>query len=159
MRQDLVARDAGVSTVTDENGDGVFVGSAPVRLEDAGGVTTAPGWTLVLRQDVSEVLAPANAILRDGLLAALAALVIATFLSVLFARSLTRPINDLVGVARRVSKGDLSRTAKVTSRDEIGTLGATFNDRCYAAPRIGCAKTTAKNSSVPKPFRATSAAS
>ena len=123
--QRVIASGSGVTTAAGEAGDDVFFGYAPITLASAGGV---PNWTLLLRQDESEVLAPANAILRDGLLAALAALVIATFLSVLFARSLTRPINDLVGVAGRVSKGDLSKTAKVTSRDEIGTLGTTFNN-------------------------------
>lgn len=121
----VIGSGVGVTTADAETGGQVFVGYAPVNVAKAGG---APNWTLLLRQDGSETLAPANRILRNGLLAALVALTIATILSVLFARSLTRPINELVGIAGRVSKGDLSKTTRVTSKDEIGTLGTTFNN-------------------------------
>ncbi len=55
-------------------------------------------------------------------------LVLSTLLVLWIARQITRPIGTLVEVAERVSKGDLSKTAPVTSRDEIGTLGTTFNN-------------------------------
>jgi twitching motility protein PilJ len=47
---------------------------------------------------------------------------------VVFARRLTRPIAQIVRVAERVGRGDLSETASVTARDEIGQLAHTFND-------------------------------
>jgi methyl-accepting chemotaxis protein len=47
---------------------------------------------------------------------------------VVFARRLTRPIAQIVRVAERVGRGDLSETANVTARDEIGQLAHTFND-------------------------------
>ena len=40
---------------------------------------------------------------------------------------LTRPISDLVGVARRVERGDLTAQTRPRTRDEIGVLGHTFN--------------------------------
>jgi methyl-accepting chemotaxis protein len=48
--------------------------------------------------------------------------------AVVFARRLTRPIAQIVRVAERVGRGDLSETVKVTARDEIGQLAHTFND-------------------------------
>ena len=45
-----------------------------------------------------------------------------------FARRLTRPIAQIVRVAERVGRGDLSETIKVRSGDEIGLLAHTFND-------------------------------
>jgi twitching motility protein PilJ len=47
---------------------------------------------------------------------------------VFFARRLTRPIAQIVRVAERVGRGDLSETIKVQSGDEIGLLAHTFND-------------------------------
>jgi twitching motility protein PilJ len=47
---------------------------------------------------------------------------------VVFARRLTRPIAQIVRVAERVGRGDLSETLKVSARDEIGQLAHTFND-------------------------------
>lgn len=40
---------------------------------------------------------------------------------------LTRPISDLVGVARRVERGDLTARTRPRTRDEIGLLGHAFN--------------------------------
>jgi twitching motility protein PilJ len=49
--------------------------------------------------------------------------------SVVFARRLTRPIAQIVRVAERVGRGDLSETVKAPARrDEIGRLAHTFND-------------------------------
>ena len=59
--------------------------------------------------------------------AVLLGLLLITTLVALVARRISRPIGELVGVAESVSQGDLSRTATVTSSDEIGTLGTTFN--------------------------------
>ncbi|MEY4532094.1 MAG: hypothetical protein RLZZ156_2817, partial [Deinococcota bacterium] len=44
------------------------------------------------------------------------------------ARSITRPLADMVGVAQKFGSGDLSQTMSVRSRDEIGQLGMAFNN-------------------------------
>jgi len=54
--------------------------------------------------------------------------VVAGVAGVVFARRLTKPIAQIVRVAERVGRGDLSETAKVGARDEIGQLAHTFND-------------------------------
>ena len=54
--------------------------------------------------------------------------VVAGVAGVVFARRLTKPIAQIVRVAERVGRGDLSETAKVGGRDEIGQLAHTFND-------------------------------
>jgi methyl-accepting chemotaxis protein len=54
--------------------------------------------------------------------------VVAVLVGVVFARRLTRPLGQIVNVAERVGRGDLSETVQVTSRDEIGQLASTFND-------------------------------
>jgi twitching motility protein PilJ len=53
---------------------------------------------------------------------------VAGIAGVVFARRLTRPIAQIVRVAERVGRGDLSETVKVAARDEIGQLAHTFND-------------------------------
>ncbi len=44
------------------------------------------------------------------------------------ARSITRPLSEMVGVAEKFGSGDLSQTMTVRSRDEIGQLGMAFNN-------------------------------
>ena len=48
--------------------------------------------------------------------------------AVVFTRRLTRPIAQIVRVAERVGRGDLSETVRISARDEIGQLAHTFND-------------------------------
>ena len=57
---------------------------------------------------------------------AVAALAIAA--GILFARRITKPLAALSAVAERVGRGDLSATVPVTSGDEVGRLGETFNE-------------------------------
>jgi len=54
--------------------------------------------------------------------------VVAVGAGVVFARRLTRPIAQIVRVAERVGRGDLTETVKVEARDEVGQLAHTVND-------------------------------
>jgi methyl-accepting chemotaxis protein len=54
--------------------------------------------------------------------------VLAVLAGVVFARRITRPVGQIVKVAERVGRGDLSETVRVAARDEIGLLARTFND-------------------------------
>jgi twitching motility protein PilJ len=54
--------------------------------------------------------------------------IVAVAAGVIFARRLTRPIAEIVRVAERVGRGDLTETVAVGARDEIGRLAHTFND-------------------------------
>jgi twitching motility protein PilJ len=47
---------------------------------------------------------------------------------IVFARRITRPLTNLIEVAQRVGRGDLSSTVRVSTRDEVGLLAETFND-------------------------------
>ena len=54
--------------------------------------------------------------------------VMAVLAGVVFVRRLTRPLGQIVRLAERVGRGDLSQTLTVASRDEIGQLATTFNE-------------------------------
>lgn len=51
----------------------------------------------------------------------------AIFVGYQVARSITRPLGDLVETAEAVSAGDLERRTIVSSQDELGRLGVAFN--------------------------------
>ena len=57
-----------------------------------------------------------------------AALLLALLVSGTVSRSITRPLNDAVGVARRVARGDLSAEVRVRGRDEAGQLLEALRD-------------------------------
>jgi class 3 adenylate cyclase/HAMP domain-containing protein len=73
----------------------------------------------------AEVRRQRNSQLLIGVLTIVAA---AGVLTVAMRRVVVRPIETLAGVARRVGGGDFDARAPVRSRDEIGSLGAAFND-------------------------------
>ncbi|MCB8965671.1 MAG: GAF domain-containing protein [Ardenticatenaceae bacterium] len=75
--------------------------------------------------DEAIALAGENLFLTVGIL--VATLGVAIFLSFLAVRQIVRPIEGMAATAQAVSDGDLSQRVIVTSRDEIGTLGASFN--------------------------------
>lgn len=73
---------------------------------------------------------------RGTLGAVLLAGVLALAATTLLARRMLRPIEELTGIAREMAGGNLSRRAGVTSRDEIGELGRTFNAMADGLERI-----------------------
>ncbi|MDF1531812.1 MAG: methyl-accepting chemotaxis protein [ANME-2 cluster archaeon] len=50
------------------------------------------------------------------------ALIIAVLAAFVITRSITKPVNEMVDIAKRISKGDLSVEITNTSKDEIGAL-------------------------------------
>jgi len=57
----------------------------------------------------------------------LIALIFLRFLGYFFARKIAGPIENLSEISTEVAKGDLSKTAPITSHDEIGELAKNFN--------------------------------
>ncbi|MFA6502746.1 MAG: ATP-binding protein [Candidatus Paceibacterota bacterium] len=87
------------------------------------------GWGIVVKIDQSEALAPVR---RLGELFALVIVVagfLVVFISISMSRSITQPINQLTLFVRKVAEGgNLQQSIVVTSKDEVGQLGAAFNN-------------------------------
>ena len=65
---------------------------------------------------------------RDqGIIVAAVAVLTGLILALLFSRSITDPLQDMVKATERVSAGDLSQPVDIRSSDELATLGEHFN--------------------------------
>ena len=64
---------------------------------------------------------------RALLIGALGATAIALVLAVLFARTLTRPLQELATASRQIAEGNLEQKVPVRTKDELGELAIAFN--------------------------------
>src|SRR5690349_17572920 len=85
----------------------------------------AVGTAIFLRSKDRE-LAPFREIERSLLIGGGIALLLALLLSWLIAKRVTRPIEQLAGIAQAVTAGDYSVGPDVTRNDEVGILGRSF---------------------------------
>jgi signal transduction histidine kinase len=69
-----------------------------------------------------------NNVMNGWIVAGIAAVVLAALAGWLISTRLATPLTELTRVTARMSQGDLSARADVRSRDEIGTLGRSFNE-------------------------------
>ena len=81
----------------------------------------------VLAQSVDEALAPYRQLGTILLALGIGALILSMFGGVLFARGITRPIQVLAEMSRRIEEGDFTHAVEIRSRDEIGELARRFN--------------------------------
>lgn len=102
-----------------------FVRSEPLSPQDP-----TQGWR-ILAVPLDEVLAPFERIRRALLLGGGGSLLLSAVLGIALSRGLTRPVRELVSAAGRIAQGDYETEVTVTSRDEIGTLAAAFNDMTH----------------------------
>ncbi|MDB4895969.1 MAG: methyl-accepting chemotaxis protein [Firmicutes bacterium] len=99
-----------------------IVTMAGTASDIAGGINQRTGDT------VTQGNTQANQSLQLMLGTVLAALLIGIIAAMLLARALSAPIRRLAEVASRVADGDLTVAAvRITSRDELGEVAATFN--------------------------------
>lgn len=68
-----------------------------------------------------------DSIKNSILIVALVSLAIAIAISLYLARSITRPIQDMIRVTRGISEGNLSQRVRTDSEDELGALAQSFN--------------------------------
>jgi len=76
----------------------------------------------------AEVAAARRAVILYPALIILAVAVFSTFTAWRFARSITRPVENLTASALRLARGALDERVAVSSDDEIGQLARVFND-------------------------------
>lgn len=68
--------------------------------------------------------------------ASAAALILASCLSFLLIRRVLKPLSQMTGVTERVAAGDFSARVEVTTADEVGRLGHSFNRMADSLARI-----------------------
>ncbi|MFN2286618.1 MAG: PAS domain S-box protein, partial [Anaerolineae bacterium] len=104
-----------------------LVSQADVTTLTAQSAIAALGWHISAQQERRIALAPINTHRKMTALAAGLTALIAAGVGTALASWLVRPVQHLTRVARNIIAGDLSVQAEVETRDEIGTLAATFN--------------------------------
>ena len=104
----------------DYRGVPVLGSYAPVWVQDT-------SWAIMAKINADEAFAPIKALREHVQFLALLVTIFSGIVGVVFARSLTRPIQLLAEGAEDLGKGDLTRRVPVTSRDELGLLTASFN--------------------------------
>ncbi|WP_297519508.1 ATP-binding protein [uncultured Clostridium sp.] len=55
------------------------------------------------------------------------ALILGSIIAIKITNSITRPINDLQFIASRIAHGDFHKRVKINTKDELGSLGDSFN--------------------------------
>ena len=99
-----------------------------VMLASYSPVGKQSGWGIVVEQERAEVLAPINTIASITLGVLVVASGMAIFVSVLIARSVTQPLQDLAEVTQTIARtGDLSQDVTVARQDEVGQLATAFS--------------------------------
>lgn len=127
-----ISKIKGMETLVAESGGGKSGGIEYINLEGIPRMATfAPvpitGWTVVNSGPAEELYASArftrNVIVSIGLIF----LILASLLFFFFARSLTRPLIQLVGAAEKIAGGDQAVEVTAQNRqDEIGDLARAF---------------------------------
>lgn len=109
----------GIGTL-DSRGDFILDVHCPIGGGDVGSIQLGV-------QD--DIVAQQLAVLRDGVLSALALCVtLGAGLALLLTHLLTRPIHHLVESANRIREGEFETRADAFSNDEIGRLAVAFNE-------------------------------
>ena len=81
----------------------------------------------VLQRSLDEGIKPFKRVSNAFLVLALISIVLSVIGSILIARNITRPINKLAAVARRIEQGDYAQKVDIEQKGEIGALASSFN--------------------------------
>ncbi|PKL08530.1 MAG: hypothetical protein CVV51_08505, partial [Spirochaetae bacterium HGW-Spirochaetae-7] len=86
-----------------------------------------PGWTVLVTIERADLYSLAVVLRTEILVTGAITIVLASLLLLFFSRSITGPLNSIVGAAEGIASGDLSIETAYSSRyDEIGSLARAF---------------------------------
>jgi signal transduction histidine kinase/CheY-like chemotaxis protein len=115
-------------------GDSTFVGTSSNGEQVLSSRKLVPGspWQVAVEFPFTEVVAPIVGLSRSLAIFGAVLLLLGALIAVMIARSLTRPIGELVSAAEGLRAGDYSRRAPNGRGDEIGMLSTAFNTMAEA---------------------------
>jgi len=111
--------------ISEESADAVDYRDVPVLA--ATRLVEETDWGVVVKIDREEAFAPVSQMRNLLVLVVIVSLLFVILVSLYFARSITRPIIRLTGVARNIANGHLRGRADETMQDETGVLARAFN--------------------------------
>lgn len=85
------------------------------------------GWGLVVKQDRDKVFGDIRTEIQAMGIVALVFIVLGLLWIIYSVHRVTRPIEQMAAIARKVAAGDFHARTRVRGSDELGTLGATFD--------------------------------
>jgi signal transduction histidine kinase/CheY-like chemotaxis protein len=86
------------------------------------------GWYICSSVYIDELQSSGKLLSQRILTMGFIAFMCAIFLALIFSYWVTKPINTLALIARKVSQGDLTVTSGISRADELGILGKAFDD-------------------------------
>ena len=84
-------------------------------------------WVIISEIDTGEAFYSIASLREYLILAGILIILLASFLGIIFSRSISKPIKTLINTAEIFGKGNLQYRADIRSEDEFGLLFATFN--------------------------------
>nr|MDH3098746.1 methyl-accepting chemotaxis protein [Bacillus velezensis] len=86
------------------------------------------GWKIEGSMELNEIKDASQPVLTMGMIVLARSIIIGGILILLIVRSITSPLKRLVRSSKQISGGDLTETIDIRSKDELGELGASFNE-------------------------------
>ncbi|MFH1837698.1 MAG: ATP-binding protein, partial [Candidatus Omnitrophota bacterium] len=82
---------------------------------------------IVVKMDVDEVFSSAEKLRKTLSTISMVLLVVAAFMAIMIAGTVSKPIKELTKTSRIITSGDLSARARAYTHDEVGELAQSFN--------------------------------
>ncbi|HVN67882.1 MAG TPA: ATP-binding protein, partial [Candidatus Sulfotelmatobacter sp.] len=116
--QKVLAGGNGAGEFRDELGESVVGAYVPVKKY---------GWGVVVQEPRESAYFEMRRLETNSLLFVIAGIMLTTLTGIFFARSIEKPIKELILGTEAVSRGELGYSIPVSSNDEVGKLAEAFN--------------------------------
>ena len=90
-------------------------------------LSVAP-WGISVRDPREKVFAPSIQLRKGFLILSAVSIFTGLLLAIGFSKGIVRPIHSLIGATQKIAGGNLEDPIEVTTKDEIGTLGKSFDE-------------------------------
>ncbi len=118
---------SGTKVINDYRGEPVLSSWSPLKVYEAADEKDAINWVMISEMDLAEVRQPTNWMTRATILAVLIGTLLVFGVAFWFSNSATKQTTNINNMLAKISQGDYTSRATVSTQDELGQMAGSLN--------------------------------
>lgn len=121
----MLAGEEGIGQYVDSSGEKIFATYAPIP--------NTPGWAIAYSMTETDMMGPVNGMTMLVIIVVAISLLVVGIVTYFLSRGIVKPVKAAADLAKALASGELDKTVKIQSNDEVGQLAKILDNEVRTA--------------------------
>ena len=121
----MLAGEEGIGQYVDSTGEKIFATYAPIP--------NTPGWSIAYSMTETDMMGPVNSMVMLIIIIVAVSILVVGIVTYFLSRGIVKPVKAAADLAKALASGELEKTVKIQSNDEVGQLAKILDNEVRTA--------------------------